>query len=263
MTESMNDNSGADAPIRQTELRRDAPPVTLWAMAAVLTVIVVAAIVVAAVIDRPTQNAPGTISVTGSGTVQGVPDTVSFQIGVQSVAASAANALAANNVRVRDLENSLFAHGVAHRDMQTSGLDIYTNTNNQGAVTGFTVDNNVNVSMHDIAAAGVALDAAVRVAGNGIQLSGISFSISDQSKYLAQARVKAMQDARTAATQVAKGGGASLGAIEKITDQENVSSVTIPFPEFKASLGTASSVPLQAGSQPINVQVAVVYALKG
>ena len=259
MTGKIENNSGADVSIKQQRPRR----VTRWAIAAVLTVVVVAAIITAAVIDRPIGSAPGTISVTGSGTVQGVPDTVSFQIGVQNVAASAATALAANNARVRALESSLFAHGVARRDMQTSGLDIYANTNNQGAVTGFTVDNNVNVTMHDITAAGVALDAAVRVAGNGIQLSGINFSISNQSKYLAEARVKAMQDARTAATQVAKGGGASLGAIEKITDQENATSVTIPYPEFKASLGTASSVPLQAGSQPINVQVAVVYALNG
>ena len=259
MTGKIENNSGADVSTKQQR----PPRVTRWAIAAVLTVVVVAAIITAAVIDRPIGSAPGTISVTGSGTVQGVPDTVSFQIGVQNVAASAATALAANNARVRALESSLFAHGVARRDMQTSGLDIYANTNNQGAVTGFTVDNNVNVTMHDITAAGVALDAAVRVAGNGIQLSGINFSISNQSKYLAEARVKAMQDARTAATQVAKGGGASLGAIEKITDQENATSVTIPYPEFKASLGTASSVPLQAGSQPINVQVAVVYALNG
>ena len=263
MTGSTGNSDGADMSPRPHDHRYDSRHVTRWAIAAALTILVVAAMITAAVIDRPIGSAPGTISVTGSGTVQGVPDTVSFQIGVQNVAATAASALTINNARVRDLENSLFAHGVARRDMQTSGLDIYANTDNQGAVTGFTVDNNVNVTMHDIAAAGVALDAAVRVAGNGVQLSGISFSISHQSKYLAEARLKAMQDARTAATQVARGGGASLGAIEKITDQENTASVTIPFPEFKASLGAASSVPLQAGSQSINVQVAVVYALNG
>lgn len=205
---------------------------------------------------------PGTISVTGSGTVQGTPDTVSFQIGVQNVAQSAAQALSANNARVSTLENSLLRDGVTPKDMQTSGLDIYENTNNQGAVTGFTVSDDLNVTMHQLSKAGAALDGAVRAAGNGIQLYGVSFSISNDSQLLATARAKAMQNARLEASQVAGGGGTALGSIVTITDQENSSPVIVPYTNFQAS-GLASGVPLRAGSQSVNVQVSVVYSLKG
>ncbi len=231
-----------------------------------LIVVLVAVLVVAAVglagvaLGRSPSRPAGTIAVTGSGTVQGTPDTVSFQIGVQSVATSAVLALSANNARVTSLETSLLGHGVTQKDMQTSGLDIYENTNNQGTVTGFTVVDELNVTMHQISKAGSAIDAAVHAAGNGVQLDGVSFSISNESNLLAAARAKAMQNARTEASQVARGGGTSLGAIEKITDQENAAPTILPFSNFQAA-GIASSVPLKAGSQSINVQVSVVYAL--
>jgi uncharacterized protein YggE len=235
---------------------------TQWIIALV-AVLVVAAVGLVGVSLGHSQSTPkGTIAVTGSGTVQGTPDTVSFQIGVQNVAKSAVQALSANSARVSSLENSLLGHGVTQKDMQTSGLDIYENTNDQGAVTGFTVVDDLNVTMHQIGKAGAAIDAAVHAVGNGVELSGVSFSISNESKLLATARAKAMANARTEASQVAAGGKASLGAIEKITDQENSTSDVFPYSNLQAS-GVSASVPIKAGSQTINVQVSVVYALNG
>jgi uncharacterized protein YggE len=235
---------------------------TQWiiVLAAVLAVSAVGLVGVA--LGHSQSTPAGTIAVTGSGTVQGTPDTVSFQIGVQNVAQSAVQALSANNDRVSSLENSLLGHGVTQKDMQTSGLDIYENTNNQGVVTGFTVVDDLNVTMHQIGEAGAAIDAAVHAAGNGVQLYGVTFSISNESNLLAAARAKAMQNARTEASQVAGGGNASLGAIEKINDQENSTSNIFPYSNLQAS-GAATSLSLKPGSQSINVQVSVVYALNG
>jgi len=66
----------------------------------------------------------------------GTPNTLNFQIGVSSVAKNASNALAANNTRVAALEAALIKSGITKRNMQTSGLNIYQNTNNNGVVTG-------------------------------------------------------------------------------------------------------------------------------
>lgn len=261
MSEEISDGGADDGNQSSRESSRATFGATQW-FVVLAAVLVVAAVGLVGVALGHSQSTPkGTISVTGSGTVQGTPDTVSFQIGVQNVAKSATRALSANNARVSSLENSLLGHGVTQKDMQTSGLDIYENTNDQGAVTGFTVVDDLNVTMHQIGNAGAALDAAVHVAGNGIQLYGVSFSISNESKLLAAARKKAMQNARSEASQVASGGDASLGAIEKITDQENSTPSSFPFSNLQAS-GLSASVPLKAGSQSITVQVSVVYALK-
>jgi uncharacterized protein YggE len=233
----------------------------MWTVLVVVLVLLVVVTVAAVAFNRSGSSTKATISVTGSGTVQGTPDTVSFQVGVQNVGASAVAALTQNNARVGALEKTLLAHGVAKKDMQTSGLDIYENTNSGGVVTGFTVADYLNVTMHQVKKAGGAIDAAAQVAGNGTQLSGITFSISNESKLLASARAKAMRNAHTEAAQVARGGNTSLGSIVKITDQENSTPTNVFYPSFANAKATSSAVPIQAGSESITVQVSVVYAL--
>ena len=59
-------------------------------------------------LGRPSTEKPSSIiTVTGSGTAHGTPDTVSFQIGVSTVAKSATAALSANNARVGSSPPSL------------------------------------------------------------------------------------------------------------------------------------------------------------
>jgi hypothetical protein len=215
-------------------------------------------------LGRSSSSSPSsTITVTGSGTAHGTPDTVSFQIGVSTVANSATQALANNNARVRALESALIGHGVTRRNLQTSGLDLYANYDSHGNVTGFTAEDDLNVTMHRISKAGAAIDAAANAAGNGARLNGLTFSISNQSKLLAAARASAMHNAYVEASDIVRAGKATLGNIVRVTDQENASTgVVYPGTAF-ATASNASRVPIEAGSQSINVQVTVVYALHG
>jgi uncharacterized protein YggE len=201
------------------------------------------------------------ITVTGSGEVEGTPDTASFGIGVNTTASSAVGALEQNNSQVSSLEHSLEQSGVLAKDIQTSWLNLNTNTNNKGDVTGFSADDELNVTMHNLSDLGEALDSAVHATGNGVELDGINFSISNQSGLLAAARAQAMLSARTEASQLAAGAGLTLGSIVRVTDQENNN----PNPVYYSPVSlaaTASRVPVQAGQQQISVQVTVVYQLK-
>jgi hypothetical protein len=204
--------------------------------------------------------ATSTITVTGSGTVQGTPDTINFQIGVSTINSLATAALTENDSKVRALEAALERNGVTKRDMQTSGLNIYDNTNNQGTVTGFTVQDTLNVTMHQVRKAGAAIDAAAQAVGNGVQLNGVSFTITNDSKVLRAARIRAMDNARLAAGQLAKAGDAHVTGIVKITDNESQSS-GIVYPEFNAGEALRAAVPIETGTQPVNVQVTVIYSL--
>jgi uncharacterized protein YggE len=207
------------------------------------------------------SSSAATITVTGSGTVTGTPNTMSFQIGVQTTASTATGALDENNLQVRKLESSLLANGIVKKNLQTSGLNIYTNTNSRNEVTGFTADDQLNVTTHDIKKAGAALDAAAQAVGNGIQLNGVTFSISNQSKLLAAARARAIKNAHTEAAQIAKGAGTTVGSIVKVVDQENSGTTGVVYPVAYAKNALASSVPIQRGSQTISVQVQAVYSL--
>jgi hypothetical protein len=203
-----------------------------------------------------------TISVTGAATVKGTPDTVSFDIGMQNSAASASAALKFNNARVKALEKTLMKHGVTKQNMQTSGLNISEETNNNGQVTGFTVEDDLTVTMHDLAKAGGAIGAAATAAGNGVELNSISFSISNDSKLLAQARARAMRNAHTEASDIAVAGGTSLSGIATVVDQENQSTPPpLTYATGFAAAEKSVAVPVQAGSESISVQLSVVYTL--
>ena len=237
------------------------PRLLSWLLLMVTVLVVVAVGFVGVVLGHSGSPKRNTVTVTGSGTVQGTPDTINFQIGINTVNTLASTALTNNNLRVYALEKALERNGVTKKEMQTSGLDIYENTNNQGTVTGFTVSDTLSVTMHHVKRAGAAIDAAARVAGNGVTLDGVSFTITNDSKLLQAARTRAMENARAAAGQLAKAGDTHVTGIVKITDQENQSSGVFYPQDFASGTALKSAVPLQTGSQPVNVQVTVVYSL--
>ncbi len=204
------------------------------------------------------SGAPDTVSVTGTGSVYGTPDTVNFDLGVHTTASSASAALAANNAKMARLMASLRGDGVPAKDLATANLDLYPTTDANGRTTGFAVDNTLSVTLHQVAKAGSVIDAAVRATGNGVQMSGVTLSISDQSSLLASARAKAMASARRAASQLAQASGRSLGAVVRITDQGSSSPTVYPL-YLKAA---AASTAVQAGQQQLSDQVSVVYRLR-
>ena len=128
-----------------------------------------------------TSTSPATITVTGTGEVEGTPDTATFSIGVNTTGPTAVEALQKNNAQVATLEQSLEHSGVPLKDMQTSWLNLSANTDSKGVVRSFSADDGLTVTMNDLADLGAALDAAVSAVGNDVTLDGISFSVSNQS----------------------------------------------------------------------------------
>jgi uncharacterized protein len=231
--------------------------------------LVVFAVVIAAIafvgvsLGHHRASHPATITVTGTGKTSGAPNTMSFQAGVQTTGSSAESALDANNVKMKALEAALKRTGITKKDLQTADLNVYSNTNDHGTVISYTADDDLNVTTHQINKAGVELDAAAHAVGNDIQLSGVTFSISNQSKLLAEARANAMRNAHAEATQVAKGGGTTVTSIVRINDQENNGStgIVVPYAQYATASSLKTSVPVQAGKQSVTVTVTVVYAL--
>ena len=259
-----------------TEVAPSEPPVgpqrglgartsTLIVLTVALTVVLVAAVGLAgAAIGRSTRGgSPGTITVSATGTVRGKPDTVQFTIGVQTTQPTAPAALEANNQRVKRLEGILGNLKVPPDDQQTSGLNIWQDTTDQGVITGFTVQDSLTVTMHNLTRAGIAIEASAKLAGRGIQFDGISLSISDDSNLLAKARARALSTAHAEAMQDARGSGTSVGSVVRISDQETQAAYAEPLDFGYANATAGVNVPLRAGTEPITVNVTVVYALGG
>ena len=112
----------------------------------------------------------------------------------------------------------------------------------------------VTARLRDLTKAGSVLDAAARVAGDEIRLQGITFAIDDDSGLLATARAKAVKRARAQAGQLADAAGVSLGDVVSIVE----GNVVVPTESRSAADVTASSVPIEPGSQTASIQVTVV-----
>jgi hypothetical protein len=209
--------------------------------------------------DAPAVSNDATISVTGTGTVKGAPDTLTLQIGITANGSSAVGALTRANTEMAALEHAF--GGVPQRQLQTSGLNLNANYNQYGDITGYSASEQLTVIMHDIALAGQAIDDAAAAAGNYAQINGISFSISNSSGLLAQARAQAMQAAHTEAAQLASGAGVTLGQLKSVTDQEQAIQPPQAFYGPDTAAAAKASVPLEAGQQALSVQVSVVYDL--
>ena len=207
---------------------------------------------------QPGAAAPPAITTRGVGTVAGTPDTLTVVLGVATRAASAADALTDDNARTTALLDVLRTHGVAEKDLRTSGLSIAPTFAQDGRITGYEVTNEVTATLRDIAGAGALVDAAAQAAGDAVRVQQIAFGIDDDAQPRAQARADAVRQAVTQARQLADAADVGLGPILSITE---VSGDQPPVPVTRDSAAAQAAVPIQPGTQDVSVTVEVVHAV--
>ena len=206
----------------------------------------------------PAAGAEGTITVTGTGTVRVEPDTAVVTLGVQANAATGAEAMDQVNASSEALTEALIAEGIAEEDIQTSGLSLWTTTDDRGEVNGYQASLSVNVTVRDITAVGPTIDAAQQAAGPGFTIGGVTFSFTDPESVLEPARVDAVELARTKAEQYAAAAGLTLGDVVSIVE----GSATPPiFDErVEAAAADVAGPSISPGQLDLTVDVTVTFS---
>lgn len=203
--------------------------------------------------------AQGTISVTGEGIVQTVPDQATLSLGVTTNGATAAAAMAANTAAMTTVIARLKEAGIAEADLQTSNLFVSANWGgyDSGApkVIDYAASNMLNVRLRDITSLGQVLDAAVTDGANAV--NGITFGLADPKPAMDEARTRAVADARARAEVLAAAAGVELGAIASITEGGAFNG---PAPMFRADAASAP-VPIETGEVAITANVTVTWTL--
>jgi uncharacterized protein YggE len=120
----------------------------------------------------------------------------------------------------------------------------------------YTATNNVEVTIRNLDAAGKVLSAATSAGAN--QLYGIRFELEDPSPLQAEARKKAVADARDRAERLAQLAGLKLGPAVSITEIDGGGGG--PVPMF-AMAKMDSSAPVERGELTVTTTVQIVYAL--
>jgi uncharacterized protein YggE len=210
--------------------------------------------------DPSVAPAAHTISVTASGTVTIVPDVVDVTLGINAsrptVEAARAQAAKVMNAIVAATKKL----GVDDKDIQTVNVNLSPQyaSGSQARIVGYTMSEQVRITVRDIDKAGSIVDASTAAGANTVD--GLVFDVADPAKARDDARVAAVAAARTRATAMAQAAGVSLGAVFSITDV----SVGSPVPYYGAAslLRTAgSATQVLPGTQDLDAQVTVVFEI--
>ncbi len=206
-----------------------------------------------------TAGGDGTITVSATGTVSVDPDTAVVTLGVQANAATGAEAMDQVNSSSVALTEALVAAGIAEEDIQTSGLNLWTTTDDRGEVNGYQASLSVNVTIRDIAAVGPTIDTAQQAAGPGFTISGVSFSFADPESVLEQARIDAVESARTKAEQYAAAAGLTLGDVVSIIEGSAIAPVRFS-PAAEVAAADAAGPSISPGQLDLTVDISVTYS---
>ena len=204
------------------------------------------------------------VEVGGEGSVSAAPDFARVTLGVTNTAKTAGEAMAANAKAANALVSLIKADGVAAADIQTSELSISPmfsqpspGQQTEPTITGYSVSNNVGVTLRDIPRLGALLDKAVAAGANSIY--GIGFGHNDPSALLDKARPLAVADARRKAEIYASAGGARIGRLMVLTEEAG-RQMPVAFSRAFAA-GAPAPTPIEAGETKLTVTVTARFEL--
>jgi uncharacterized protein len=201
----------------------------------------------------------GRITVTGSGTVTGVPNQLVVSMTVQATSYDVTSALHQANVTVNKVTAALRDRGVAASDIQTSDLNISPNYNNNGEVTSYGVTESLTATMNHLGKAGSQITAAVRAGGNAVSVDDVSLNLTSTGPLMAAARARAVANARAQAQQYARALDEPLGPVISVTPVAVQQPQQPVYPDANAASGL-HALRISPGTQQLSVSVTVVYA---
>ncbi|CAG0934471.1 26 kDa periplasmic immunogenic protein [Thermoflexales bacterium] len=207
------------------------------------------------------------ITVLGVGKVTGRPDIARVTVGIETQAPSLQTAVDDNKAKMNGLLDTLKQLGLADKDIRTSNYSVYTERVGQPSMAAdqpvstdqmiYHVTNQVDVVVRDVNQLGDVMDKAVAAGANNIY--GVNFSVEDATKLEAEARTKAVADAKARAENLAQLTGVQLGEVVSVSEVVN----GMPGPLYRDAAGLGGGgTPVQPGELEISTSIQITYAVK-
>ena len=222
--------------------------------------------------------ATNTIVVDGTGDVFSVPDTATFSYSVTTIAKDVVAAQTKVNTDGNAILAYLKAQGVEDKNIQTTDYSVnpqYDYTNGvctpggycppgKQVLSGYQVSQTVTVKVKDTTKAGTLLSGIGSKGATNI--SGLSFTVENETALESQARSKAIDDARTKADELAKELGVSIVRI--VGFNESGRGGPIYYAKAMAMDSAAGGAPaapspqIATGQNKITSNVSVTYEIR-
>jgi uncharacterized protein YggE len=216
------------------------------------------------VVSSASNDVSRTITVVGTGKVSLVPDVAEVNVGAEARADTVAEAKVEVDRQMAAIMAALKHMGIGETDIQTSHYSIHYEREPMPAVRegppsesqgGYRVSNMLRVTVHDVEKAGEMLDAVVEAGAN--QVHGVTFTVSDESKWQGQARERAMADAKARAGELASLAGVELGQVQSVS--EVVGGWPMAMPMVPERIMGGGIAPSELG---LSTQLQVAFAIQ-
>jgi uncharacterized protein YggE len=203
--------------------------------------------------------------VVGAGNASAVPDEATVGLGVTATRSDVRGAVNQANTDMGHLLSALHKQGVLDKDIQTTSLAIYQQTNCcPSTVTGYSSSNQVTVTVHHLTNVNGVIEASVGAVGNDIQLNGINLTVANPKGTISAARSLAMADALARAVEwarLAKHHVGSLLGLSEIVAASPSSSCGQGCGSAGGFGGGGAGYQIQPGQTSFTVTITATYEL--
>lgn len=204
-----------------------------------------------------------TLSITGAATVQVAPDLATFTVSATAFGKTSILALSNMNNILSQATKVLQNAGLPLANYTTSSINLYPQYNYSNSMTvlvGQQATQSLKVTLGNLNTNKNTLSQIATSLGsiNNITITGFSFENSDSTLAYRQARLAAVNDARTKATQYASLSGRKLGSVRKVVDQNSESYVPFLVSSGEYSL-RSQTLPLPYGQVQVSAGVEITW----
>lgn len=204
-----------------------------------------------------------TITVTGSGSAQVVPDIATFLVQVDETRPTTGEALAAANRKVAQVLEILKGQGIASKDIATQSVRLapsYEWKDNAQVLVGQSSRQSISVKVRNLDQLGAVVDKLGLV--DSISLASLAFDKEDKNDAYAEAREEAVRDAYAKAVAYAVPLSLQVGKARSIVAGGGE---VMPMPVYKMAAPMAASedsTAIERGTLDVSEEVTVVFELR-
>jgi len=216
-----------------------------------------------------TQN---TITVSGTGEIYAKPDLALVDFSVVTEDKTVSGAMSDNTEKMNSVIDYIKQQGVLDKDLKTTSFTIYPRYEWQEETTcmiypcpegkrvlvGYEVSQTLEVKIRDMTKVGDIIQGATDSGAN--EVGDLQFTIDKEEELEKQARIEAIEDAKTKANELASQLGVKLARITNF-NESNIS--PIPRPLFMEAVGggETETPQIETGESKVAVTVNITYEI--
>jgi len=210
------------------------------------------------------QNYPKEITVSGEGKTFAKPDIALVNLGVNTQGLKSQDVVDKNNKIMNQVIQSVKGLGVDDKDIQTIAYNLsplYDYKESGRVFRGYTLDQQIQVKIRDFGKINDILDRATSDGATAV--GNLQFTVDDMEKVRAEARAKAIEQAKQKALTLVGQAGLKIERLVNISEGYGPSPAPFYGQSFAgATIKESVSPQIQTGQLEVNSTITLTYRVK-